>query len=110
MIFFSFFESNSEMSKTVFPYELYSDVSMLKQATEFPHYKFFTSSLKSSYSEKFLDELAKIVEEKLNTQEWVHICQIIKYYNIGDVNLFALENNKMIYSNDGKVLLGNKYV
>ena len=95
----------NEMEKTVFPYELYRDITELKEATQFPHYKAFTSSLKSSYSEKFLDELDKIVEEKLSKKVWVHVSQIIEYYNISDESLFILKNKKIIYGVEGQSLL-----
>ena len=95
----------NDISKTIFPYELYSDILELTNATEFPHYKHFTSSLKSSYSEHFLVELDKIVEEKLSTKEWVQVIQILEYYNISEEKLFVLEGKKLVYTIEGQSLL-----
>ena len=96
----------TEISKTIFPYELYTEVSELENATEFPHYKNFISSLKSSFTDNYLKEFADVIEEKFCKKEWLEVSQIFEYYNIEyDEILFQFEGHELTYGYEGALIL-----
>ena len=96
----------TEIAKTIFPYELYAEVSELKNATQFPHYKHFTSSLKFTFNEIYFKELADTIEEKFCKSEWDQVRQIFEYYNIEyDEILFKFEDNKLKFGPEGDIIL-----
>lgn len=61
------------ISKTIFPYERYSDIVEMIAETTFPSYSTFSSSLGKIFNEDHIEEFVKIVMEKVTSQEWPNI-------------------------------------
>ena len=59
-----------EISKSIFPYELYDDVQQLRDATEFPDYKYFLSSLGKKFNADYILELKEIAKTKFESGQW----------------------------------------
>ena len=61
-----------ELSKGIFPYELYNDVRQLFDATKFPDYKCFKSSLGKAFNENYITEIDEVAKCKISTGEWAN--------------------------------------
>ena len=88
-----------DIKKGIYPYELYEDVKQLKNATTFPAFETFKSSLKNSFDKSFLSELKDICHQKFSSGEWTDISQIGSYYGFSaDPDDLEFENGVLILS------------
>ena len=68
------------LGKTTWPYELYDDIRSIKDATEFPGYSGFQSSLTKG-QEKFPKELTDLINENFEKGFWTTIKQVEKFFD-----------------------------
>ena len=97
--------SVTNMEKTTFPYELYSEISEIKNATEFPGYTSFESSLTRD-TENFPQELIKLCNKELESGKWKTADDIQKYFQFSSDLEIIIENGKIkeLRAKNGKAL------
>ena len=95
----TFAKSNDveEVSKAIFPYELWEDISQIAECTSFPPLEMFKSSLTKSEGEKWLDEFENVanvltadIEE--NEGKWAKICEFFGMNFATVSKILVLEN------------------
>ena len=62
-----------DISKSVFPYELYTDVQQLRNEKDFPAYKEFQSSLGRRFNPSYVKEMKEIAKANLISGEWLDL-------------------------------------
>ena len=86
-----------EVSKAIFPYELWDDITKIAECTSFPSLEMFQSSLTKSEGEKWLGEFEDVanaitsdIEE--NDSKWAKVCEFFEM-NLALVSkILVLEN------------------
>ena len=89
----------TDVSKSIFPYELWSDITQIAQCTTFPAFKCFESSLGKNGGEKWLSELVDVANDLskdcLNDSEKWHVVLHFFGSDISELkNILELENNQ----------------
>lgn len=69
----------TETEKTVYPYELYQDISTLRTETAFPPYPLFKSSLQK-VSDENAEELIQLANEQISTGFWKDPSDVLKFF------------------------------
>ena len=82
----------TEESKTCFPYELYTDIAVLKHIKEFPAYPEFRSSL-TRKTDAFFDELLELVTEKRKDNFWQSSNDVNEFFKFSKYIQFEFQEN-----------------
>jgi len=93
-----------DISKSIFPYELYKNIYNIKNDINFPHYTKFKSALQKPFQMKFLEELSDIFGSKLATGEWLDLQCLELYYGMSSATDHVMvEGTKLIFSENASI-------
>ena len=101
----------TDISKTVFPYEKWTNTSDIENCKTFPIYADFKTLIIRKFDDQFIREFFSIANSKLKSKEFQTVQDIAIYYGFDSEDmktLFILQDNMLLNTSENELFLTNK--